>query len=251
MTPSYAVRAQSTPTEGIAVVGEALQRVAPESAEFVVEIAAAAPTAAQSLHDHKTKTAQIAQAVASLGVQRGDLQTISMNVLTTYMPLMQSLPYNTVPQIGPTAFGAFGGGQFAGATAALQTDVQFGSYQARSLVRVNVRDTARVGEIVDALTKAGATLAGGFSFRVADEAAARKAALDAAGRDARSKAETLAVATGKQVGDPVAIFEDIVASNGTYSAMRSQAPFAFGPGTPAVAGELEYYARVTANFRFQ
>ncbi len=246
MTTSYAVRAQTAPFEGIAVVGEAVQRVAPENAEFVIEIATAAPTAAQAVRDHQAKAAQIAQAVAPLGVKRTDLQTISMNVLNTYTPLMQGLPpFGAVPQIGPGAFGSFGG------ATALQPDVQFGAYQARSLVRINVREPARVGEIVDTLTNAGATLAGGFSFRVADETAARRSALEAAGRDARIKAETLATAAGKQVGDPLAIFEDVVASNGVYAALRAQMPYAFGPGAPQMAGELEFYARVSASFRFQ
>ncbi len=75
--------------------------------------------------------------------------------------------------------------------------------------------------------------------------------MEAAGKDARSKAETLATAAGKQLGDPVSITEEIVASNGVYSAMRAQMPWAFGANMPAVAGELEYYARVTASFRFQ
>lgn len=225
-------------------MGEAVRRVAPESAEFVIEIAAAAPTAAQALRDHQTKAAQIAQAVAPLKVQPTDLQTISVNILNAFAPLMPVLPaYGSVPQIGTGAYGA--------AMPALQPELQFGSYQARSLVRVSVRETSRVGEIVDTLTRTGATLAGGFAFRAADEGAVRKAALEAAGRDARSKAETLAAAVGRQVGDPLAVLEDVVASNGAYSALRAQAPWSFAPTTPQVAGELEYYARVTASFRFQ
>ena len=237
MMPST-VRAQTQSMEGIAVVGEAVRRVAPESTEFLIEVSAAASTAAQALRDFQTKASQIAQAVAPLGVQRADVQTISMNVVNTFAPLMQGLPaYAAPPQIGP----AFGG---------LQPDVQFGSYQARSLQRVTVRETARVGEIADAVTRAGATLVGGFSYHAADEAAARSAALEAAGRDARAKAEALATATGREIAEPVNIFEDIVASNGAYAALRAQAPLAFGPGSPAIAGELEYYARVTASFRF-
>ena len=92
---------------------------------------------------------------------------------------------------------------------------------------------------------------GAFSFRAADESSARKGALEEAARDARTKAEALAAAAGKQIGDPQTIVEDIVASNGIYAALRTQLPFAFGPGTPASVGELEYYARVTASFRFQ
>ena len=86
---------------------------------------------------------------------------------------------------------------------------------------------------------------------MSDEASARRHALEAAEKDARSKAEALAVSTGKQVDDAVAIAEDIVASNGVYAALRSVVPFAFGAGTPEVAGELEYYARVSACFRLK
>jgi uncharacterized protein YggE len=240
MTPAIGHRTATQANEGIAVVGEALRRVQPESAELVIEISTTAPGAAQALRDHQTRTSQIAQAVAPLGVQRGDIQTVSLNVINLFAPLMPALPgYGPIPQIGHGPFGA------------IQPELQFGSYQVRNLLRVNVRETARAGEVVDALTKAGATLTGGFSFRVADEAAARKAALDEAARDARSKAEALATAAGKQVGDPQSIVEDVVATNGVYAALRAQAPFAFGTGTPAAAGELEYYARVTANFRFQ
>jgi len=225
-----------TPVEGIAVVGEAVRRVAPESAEFLIEITAGGHTASQAMHDHQARTTQIAQAVAALGLQRPDLQTVSLNVANLYAPLAQALPPYGMPQLAPSTF---------------QPEIQFGTYQARSVLRVNVRDAARAGEIADALAKAGATLMGGLAYHAADEAGARRAALEAAGKDARSKAETLAATAGKQLGDPLSISEDIVASNGVYSALRAQAPWAFGPDTPAAAGELEYYARVTASFRFQ
>jgi uncharacterized protein YggE len=242
MMPVYGSRTQ--PQEGIAVVGEAVRRVAPESAEFLIEIAAGGHTASQAMHDHQTKTTHIAQAVSTLGVQRADLQTISLNMLNVYAPLAQALPYG-VPQIPPGGIAGFA------APAALQSDVQFGMYQARSVVRVNVREAVRAGEIADALVKAGATVAGGLAYRTADEAGARKSVLEAAGKDARAKAEILAGTAGKKLGDPLAISEDIIASNGVYSAMRAQMPWAFGPDTPSTAGELEYYARVTATFRFQ
>src|SRR5437762_5961327 len=58
-------------------------------------------------------------------------------------------------------------------------------------------------------------------FRSSDEAGARTHALEAAGKDARAKAEALAVSAGKQVDDAIAIAEDIVASNGVYTALRS------------------------------
>src|SRR6516164_7498008 len=67
--------------EGIAVVGEAVRRVPPESAEFLIEVNTTAYSAAQAMKDHQGRTNQLAQAVAPLGVQRTDLQTISLNVV--------------------------------------------------------------------------------------------------------------------------------------------------------------------------
>ena len=90
-----------------------------------------------------------------------------------------------------------------------------------------------------------------FSFKAPDEAHARRSALEAAGKDARAKAEVLAGAAGRKIGEAVAIAEDIVASNGVYSALRAAFPLSFGAGAPQMAGELEYYARVSASFRFQ
>jgi uncharacterized protein len=244
MVSATAVRTQPQQLEGIAVVGEAVRRVVPESAQFLVEIATNGHTASQSLTNHQNLISQIAQAVSGMGINRGDLQTVSMNVANVYAPALAAPPY-AVPQIAPAGFPGFP------AQPVLQPDVQFGTYQARSMLRVTVREAARVGEIADALTKAGANLIGAVSYSAADESSARKSVLEAAGKDARTKAETLAAASGKQLGEPVHIAEEVIASNGVYAAMRAQMPWAFGPDTPVVAGELEYYARVTASFRFQ
>ena len=199
MMAAYGNRTQTQSMEGVAVIGEAVRRVAPESAEFLIEISAGGHTASQALKDHHAKITQLAQSVSALGVQRSDLQTVSMNVVNVYGPAMQALPPYGVPQLGPVGFAAFPG------QAVAQPDVQFGAYQARSVIRVGVREAVRAGEIADLLVKSGATLAGGLSYRSADEAGARKGALEAAGKDARSKAEILAATAGKQLGEPVAI----------------------------------------------
>jgi uncharacterized protein YggE len=246
--PAYGLRVPTeitsqVRTEGVTVTGEAVRRVAPESAEFLIEVTASAATAAQALRDNQVKTTQVTQAVGPMGVQPADIQTISLNLYNLYAPMMQALPaYGAMPQIqqGPLA-PSYGGGQ----------ELQFGSYQARNTIRVNVREPGRVGEIVDAAARAGATIVGAFSFRAADEANARKGALEAAGKDARARAESLATAAGKQLGDPVTLTEEIMASNGAFMALRSAMPFAFGAGAPQVVGELEYYARVSATFRLQ
>ena len=85
-----------------------------------------------------------------------------------------------------------------------------------------------------------------FSWKASDQGHASR--VEAAGRDARAKVEALAAA-GKQIGEAVGISEEIIATNGTYAALRAALPFSFGAGAPQIAGELEYYARVSANFR--
>ena len=237
--------------QGITVTGEAVRRVTPEIAEFLVEITAAAPTAAQALRDNQQKTMHLAQAMAALGVQPSDLQTVSFNLFNQFAPQIPGLPpalpaYGGAPQIGHAGFAPYAGGVPG---PSLQGEIQFGSYQARNTLRVNVREPGRAGEILDTATKAGATTVGGFSLKASDDGQVRRAALEAAGKDARAKAEALAAAAGKQIGEAVGICEEIVATNGVYSALRAAWPFSFGAGVPQVAGELEYYARVSANFR--
>ena len=213
-----------------------------------MEVANSAPTAAQALRDNHQKTAQLAQAVAGMGVQPADLQTISFNIYSLFAPVMQALPgYGGMPQIGQGAFPGYGVG--ASVPGAVPNEMQFGTYQARNTLRVSVREPGRVGEIVDALTKAGAMIGGTFSFKPSEEAQARRAVLESAGKDARAKAEALAQATGRQLGDAVSISEEVVATNGAYAALRASLPYSFGAGAPQFAGELEYYARVSANFR--
>src|SRR5437667_6861101 len=245
MMAQYGSRVQ-TQTDGVMVIGEAVWRVPPERAEFLIEITASALTAAQALHDNQLKSAQVAQAVAPLGVQQADLQTISLNVYNLYRPVGALPGYGGLPTIGAGGFPAYGAG-----AAPVPAEIQSAAYHARNILRVNVRDPRRLGEIVDVVARAGAVIAGSLSIGVSDEAGARRHALEAAGKDARAKAEALAVCTGKQVDDAIAIAEDIVASNGVYAALRSVVPFAFGAGTPEVAGELEYYARVSACFRLK
>jgi uncharacterized protein YggE len=229
-----------TQREGVTVIGEAVRRVPPENAEFLIEITASAPTAAQALNENQSKSSQVVQTLGALGVQPADIQTISLNVFSLYAPLLQGA--TGMPQIGTAGFSPF---------TTNQPEMQYGSYHARSILRVTVRQAARVGEAVDAATRAGATVAGAFSFQVADEAKERRVLLEAAGKDARAKAETLAAAAGKQIGDPIMIAEDCIVSNGAYAALRSTSPFTFGVGALQVVGELEYYARVSASFRFQ
>ena len=257
VTPTQAFQSQSKPIEGVAVVGEAVRRVPPERAEIPIEVSVTSATVAEALRDHTAKFQQLAAAVVSMGIQSSDLQTVSMNVYNLYSPGLSGLPslssYGAMQQIGAAGLNPFGGahGSQPGPYST-PAEVQFGSYQLRCLIRVVVRDLGRVGEVVQTAIRAGAIPVGPLSFRPSDESVARRAALEAAGADARLKAESLARSLGKNIGDAIEVTEDILVSNGAYGGLRSTMPAVFESGAvPAVIGELEYYARVSANFRLQ
>src|SRR5690242_10619831 len=141
MSPfALAPQTQNPRPEGIAVVGEAVRRFAPESAEFLMEITATAPTAAQAIRDNHLKTTQVTQAVSSLGAQTADLQTISLNVYNVYQtsPWAPALPaFGNTPQISPGAFPPYPAGAAQSLGAAVGAgETQIGSYLARNTVRV-------------------------------------------------------------------------------------------------------------------
>jgi uncharacterized protein YggE len=230
----------------------------PESVEFLVEVTANSSTAAQALRDHTARLQQLGVALGSMGIQSADMQTVSMNVFNLFSPGLPGFPplstLGGMPQLGAAALHAFGGGATGSQPEPYspQAEIQFGSYQVRGVMRVVVREPGRVGEVVQAATRVGAIPVGPLSFRTSDEAAARRAVLEAAGADAKNKAETLARSLGKNLGDAVTVTEDVLVTNGAYAALRAAMPPLFGSGAvPPVLGELEYYARVSANFRLQ
>jgi uncharacterized protein YggE len=259
VTPTQAFQAQSKQIEGVAVVGEAVRRMPPESAEFLMEVTVTSPSVEQALRDHTARLKQMATAAGSMGIQSSDLQTISMNVYNLYSTGLPGLPslsaYGAMQQFGPIGLNPFGGGAPSGSQPGAyntQAEVQFGSYQVRSLTRVVVRELGRVAEVVQTAIRTGAIPVGPISFRASDESGTRRAVLEAAGVDAKVKAEGLARSLGKTIGDAISATEDVLVSNGAYGALRSTMPASFGSGAvPAVVGELEYYARVSANFRLQ
>lgn len=252
--PAYGARTEAQQQEGVTVFGEAVRRILPERAEFLIEVTASSGTVTQVLRDSQTRTMQITQAIAPLGVQQADIQPVSVRVHNLYTPVVPALPgYGGMPQIGSGSFSPYGpaglGVQPGGL--GVQPEVQLGSYCARNVLRISVREISRAGEVVDAVSRAGATVVGGINFRPADETQAHRTALEAAGKDARQKAEALATAAGKQLGDPLTITEEILASNGSLAALRATTALPFTMGPSEFTGELEYYARVTATFRFQ
>ena len=86
------------------------------------------------------------------------------------------------------------------------------AYNASSTLAVKVTDMALVGQVIDLAFSAGANTLDGVTFSASDESEARAAALKAAYADARTKAETLADASGLKLSAIYSIQE-----GGVYS----------------------------------
>lgn len=80
-----------------------------------------------------------------------------------------------------------------------------GQYQASNIVAVTVRDIDRTGQVVTAVTDAGANIVSGPDFRMSDAENAATSAYGAAYRAARARAEAYAEAAGMEISRVLSI----------------------------------------------
>lgn len=120
-------------------------------------------------------------------------------------------------------------------------------YTASNQLTVKVRDLDALGETMDALVEAGGNTFSGLSFALDDDRGAKDEARGIAMRDAITRAELYAAASGYEVARIVTISE-----SGGYQpqpqmmrAMRSEA----AASTPVASGEVGY--SVTVNVVFE
>ena len=231
MTPMTAV---GTRPEGLTVMGEATRSAAPEMVDLTLDVHAAAPNAAQALRDNAMKVMQIAQAMAAVGVPQNEIESRPGTVYPMHQAGNPLLPMGGfLPASGAGPFLPVPQPNFPPDVSPLV------GYHVVSYLKLSVRELGRLGEIVDAATRAGANLSAGFLFRLRDEPGLRRALLEAAGREARSKAESLASALGRQLGEALSATEDF----STYYLGAAM------PGMHAVSpGELTFQARVNVTY---
>ncbi len=122
-------------------------------------------------------------------------------------------------------------------------------YQASNQLTVRVRDLDNLGQTMDALVGAGGNTFSGLRFALEDDRAAKNAARDIAMKEAISRAELYAAASGYEVARVVTISE-----SGGYSpqpmAMMAQAR-SVESATPIASGEVGYSVSVNVTFELR
>jgi uncharacterized protein YggE len=160
-----------TPMRTISVTGEGSLRAANDTARLGFGVEGRAATRPVALRRSSANLRRVLAALRELGVADRDLRTRGVSVARRRDRRGRRLP----------------------------------GYIARGGVTAVVRDVTQTGAVVDAAVAAGAASVDGPSFFIDDPQALLRRALVAAFRDARSKAEALAVEAGLTLGRTISI----------------------------------------------
>ncbi len=194
----------------ITVTGTGTVSATPNQAVFTFGVTTHGETAVQALTANSAEMRKLIDALKAAGIPSAALQTSSVSLSSVTSD---------------------------------QGDAIIG-YTASNSVTATIAGIARAGEIVDAAVAAGANQVDGPNLTVSDQTALYRAALKAAVADARLKAETLAAASGLQVGTVNSVEEaSATPTPFNYDAARAQVS-----STPIVAGSQETSASVTVVF---
>ena len=245
------------PVEGLRVTGEAARETPPEVIELSFDIHGMGSTAAFALQDCAIRMMQIGQALTSMGIPQTDLQAGAMTVRSSQVPAPTANLFGGLRPLLNPGLGSFG--SIVPFTPALPQARQTCGYDVSSSVKVSVRDTARLAEVVDVVMGSGANVLASFRFRLHDEQALRRTLLEEAVREARDKAEILAAAVGKSVGRPASIDEDFrvyqphpVYADGNTQNLSVMPTFpASITRYPFMGGQLTFLASVSVTYQLQ
>lgn len=122
-------------------------------------------------------------------------------------------------------------------------------YVVNNSVLVKLRDMDTVGDVIDAVTEAGANNVYGIQFTFDDPSALRERARADAMAGALKKAEALAQLAGVGLGRPRYVSESFMETPPYYEQMyASQAGMGGGDGAPVSPGQREVFVQVQVTY---
>jgi uncharacterized protein len=168
----------------ISVSGNGEAAGTPDLASINAGVQSMAATVNEAATSNQAAVARIMKALESAGIAKKDIRTVDYGIWPEqrYDPQRAEEPRIT-------------------------------GYRVTNSVQVTVRDIGRVGDILAAVTNAGANSVNGITFGVADTAGLEARAREAAMKDARTKAEALAKLAGEQLGE---VLQISLSSGGGY-----------------------------------
>jgi uncharacterized protein YggE len=167
-----------SPDRNIRVSGEGVATARPDTATIHTGVVTEAASATEAIAANNTAMKEVLATLGKHGVAEDDVQTTSFNV----RPVHQRADDGRVL---PEVVG----------------------YEVTNQVRVRVRKIDALGQVLDAVVKAGSNRVSGIDFGVSDPTAALDEARRQAVADAKHRAGVLAAEAGVKVGRVVSIQE--------------------------------------------
>lgn len=207
----------AAPLYTVTATGTGITAAAPDTAQMSFGFTAQADDAKTALDQASTAAKSITDAVKQAGVPASDIQTTNVSVYPE-----QSTEGNRIVITG---------------------------YRANVQVRAKLRDINLVGDVIGAASDAGANEINGPTFTLSEDAEVRGEAIKLAVADARKRAEVMAKAAGKSLGEIVSVSETGVSIPPIYYDRGAVAQEAMA--VPIEPGELDITQNVTVVFELK
>lgn len=213
--------AQSYPENTITVTGSGQASGTPDIADINMGVRTISEDVAAAFDQNSAQVQGVINTLTNLGVAQEDIRTTSI-----YTSFRENFPPSPDQPAPPR------------------------TYEVTNDLRVTLRDTNRIGEIIAAAVDAGANNVYGLNFRFSNQDALEQQARTEAMNNARARAEELAAIAGVSVGDIVVITE----GGGGFGPMPFAAAGGFGGGgggggAPIEAGQLTVSVQVQVTYR--
>jgi uncharacterized protein len=214
MAPALA-QTPAAPARTLSITGNAEVHVAPDAALVSTGVVAESETAAGALKANSAALAKVLEVVRASGVEAKDMQTNGLSLQARYYR-----PDKPSATDKPRIIG----------------------YTAANEVTLRVRDLAKLGELLDKVTVAGANRIDGIAFIVSNQEGLLDEARRKAVADAKDKADLYAQAAGLTLGKVMSLGEESVPGPRPMGRTLMQA--AAPAPVPVEAGEMTLSVRV-------
>lgn len=211
--------ADTTPTllRAITVVGQGEVKIAPDVAFVTVGVRNREKTAMEAQEKTNQAMDAVIAKIKSLGIADKDIQTSGINLWPVY-----------------------------------ERDSLISGYEASNTVTVQV-EIAKVGPLIDAAVEAGANNSLSIGFGLKDPSAATLQALEAASKEARTRADAIARGLGVTVKDVQIAVEETTSSpvamrDASYALKAAEG--AMSAPTPVQPGEMTVTSRVRVTYSY-
>jgi hypothetical protein len=210
-------------SSGITVIGQGEAQGQPDQAHATVGVEISAPTVEEATNQNAAVIEQIMTALDEMGIAAEDIQTSNYS-------LWAEQRYDE-----------------------REGTQDITGYHVSNQVNVTIRNINNVGDVLAAVTNAGANSIYGVSFSVADTAVLEAEAREAAIADARARAQSLADLAGVELGDIQMITENIGPSYPMPILGRGGADMVVDEASaPGISpGQLKFSTQIQVTFALQ